>query len=124
MTIPAGSEDPTELYPSVGAGAAVYSDSDPLSGASYSAFLAGAQQIYPANPVVLLESAAERLGVGPHARGRRPLGRALVCRRHRERATMAGFSRDGGPAVSRRGDLGTVACPCRGSLLWDRRDVI
>jgi hypothetical protein len=39
MTIPAGSEDPTELYPSVGAGAAVYGDGD-----------TSAQQIYPANP--------------------------------------------------------------------------
>jgi len=50
MTIPAGSEDPTELYPNVGAGAAVYGDHDPASGASYSSFLASAQPNYPADP--------------------------------------------------------------------------
>jgi hypothetical protein len=50
MTVPAGSEDPTELYPNVGAGGAVYGDHDPASGASYSSFLAGAQPNYPADP--------------------------------------------------------------------------
>jgi hypothetical protein len=50
MTVPAGSEDPTNFYPSVGAGAVVYGDHDLSSGASYSAFLANAQQDYPADP--------------------------------------------------------------------------
>jgi hypothetical protein len=50
MTVPAGSEDPTELYPNIGAGAAVYGDHDPASGASYSSFLVGAQPNYPADP--------------------------------------------------------------------------
>jgi hypothetical protein len=50
MTVPPGSEDPTELYPSIGAVAAVYGDHDPASGASYTAFLANAQANYPAQP--------------------------------------------------------------------------
>jgi hypothetical protein len=50
MTVPPGSEDPTELYPSIGAVATVYGDHDPASGASYTAFLANAQANYPAQP--------------------------------------------------------------------------
>lgn len=50
MTIPAGGEDPTELYPDIGAIAAVFGDRDPSSGASYSSFLANVQQDYPADP--------------------------------------------------------------------------
>jgi len=50
IAVPAGGEDPKELYPSVGAGGAVYGDHDPWTGASYSAFLANAQPNYPADP--------------------------------------------------------------------------
>jgi hypothetical protein len=50
MAVPAGGEDPKELYPSVGAGGAVYGDHDPWIGASYSVFLANAQPNYPADP--------------------------------------------------------------------------
>jgi len=50
MTIPPGSEDPTELYPSIGAVAAVYGDRDPANDTSYAAFLAAAQSNYPAEP--------------------------------------------------------------------------
>ncbi len=50
IATPAGGEDPNELYPSVGAGAAVYGDRDPRTGTSYSAFLASAQPNYPADP--------------------------------------------------------------------------
>lgn len=50
MTIPAGSEDPTELYPDMGAIAAQFGDHNPSTGATYTSFLANAQQDYPANP--------------------------------------------------------------------------
>jgi hypothetical protein len=50
MTVPPGSEDPTELYPSIGAVAAVYDDRDSANGTSYAAFLAAAQSNYPAEP--------------------------------------------------------------------------
>jgi hypothetical protein len=50
MTVPPGGEDPTELYPSIGAVAAVYDDRDPANGTSYAASLAAAQSNYPAEP--------------------------------------------------------------------------
>jgi hypothetical protein len=39
MTIPAGVEDATELYPNMGAIAAEFGDRDPSTGATYTSFL-------------------------------------------------------------------------------------
>jgi len=46
MTVAPGDEDATELYPSIGAVAAVYGD----AGGKYAKFLASAEQNYPARP--------------------------------------------------------------------------
>ena len=54
IAVPTGSEDPKELYPSIGTSPAVYGDHEPWNGASYSAFLAGTQPNYLPRPVVLL----------------------------------------------------------------------
>jgi len=46
MTVAPGDEDATELYPSIGAVATVYGDTD----GKYAKFLASAEQNYPAQP--------------------------------------------------------------------------
>jgi len=70
MTIPPGDEEPTELYPSIGAGAAVFGDRDLASGATYSSFLANVQQDYPADPWFFWDQPLSDLGwVSTHAGG-------------------------------------------------------
>jgi hypothetical protein len=62
MTIPAGTEDPTELYPDMGAIAAEFGDHNPSTGATYSSFLANVQQDYPANPWFFWDQPLSDLG--------------------------------------------------------------
>jgi len=62
MTIPAGSEDATELYPDMAAIAAVFGDRNPSTGATYSSFLASAQQDYPAEPWFFWDQPLSDLG--------------------------------------------------------------
>jgi hypothetical protein len=50
MLAPEGNDNPLEIYPSIGAVAAVYGDHDPSSIVSYSVFLTGAMPNYPAHP--------------------------------------------------------------------------
>lgn len=70
MKISPGDEDASELYPNIGAVATVFGDHDPASssGASYSSFLANAQQNYPAEPWFFWDQPLSDLGwVSAHA---------------------------------------------------------
>ncbi len=62
MTIPAGIEDATELYPDMAAVAVVFGDRNPSTGAAYTSFLAGVQQNYPAEPWFFWDQPLSDLG--------------------------------------------------------------
>jgi len=66
MTVPPGDEGATELYPSIGAVAAVYGDPD----GKYAKFLASAEPNYPAQPWFFYEQPLSDSGwVAAHAGG-------------------------------------------------------
>jgi hypothetical protein len=106
MTVPPGSEDAMELYPSIGAVAAVYGDRDLASGTSYTAFLASAQANYPAEPWFLWDQPLSDSGwVREHA------GSAGAATPSGSSASASSTSKNGGTRVwprTTRWVLGTV----------------
>jgi hypothetical protein len=100
MTIPAGSEDPTELYPDMGAIAAVFGDRNPSTGTTYTSFLASAQQDYPVNPWFFWDQPLSDLGWvaanagGPGVATAAPSGTSSV-----KPASSSGAGKNGGVRV-------------------------